>query len=349
MEKAAILGSLAARAVPALGRGFSGLGAAARRASTYAAPALERGGAAASGLLRRAPRQLGELTRFVAGVPEGQSFAPTIRKGLGNVGRLLASPRYPGLDRPPGMTAMARPLDRTRAALGTVLRRGSWGATALSGAAGANTLLRGYPDLVADSLNDVMGVERSDLRAASRVAARAEAPRIYTELGLQTIGLGDRRPLSRYIGGIARQNLVPQLRYNLHATRTMRPGLMAVVDGLRSTTPAGMAATWAIRRAGSPEPPYLSFSAQRQLPSFLRDLSRDPGNVAAGPFYEAFRRVVPDARHIRARIMARNVMHGLGVSHNPVYNAVNPVVRFGEPWEPTLTDPSLASLLPRGR
>jgi hypothetical protein len=237
--------------------------------------------------------QAGKTLRFATGVPEGQSVAPTFRQGVGNVTRALVRPQYRGFDRPPDVTSLARPLDRTRAFMGTAARNANVAAMGLSGAALGHSLLKTYPEFVGDHIAGVTGQPNRDYDA-TLARAREAAPGVYAELGKQFAGVGATDPLSRLVGNVARQTAVPYVRHDLYQARQSRPWLMGTIDTLRSLTPAGLLATIGLRQLGSAQPADIGASVREHLPEYLGQAARAPGEAFTGPFAEAARHVVPD-------------------------------------------------------
>jgi hypothetical protein len=344
-EKQAGLGDILATAGRSLGSGLStaGRGALARMqplATNLAATgrsALARvpAPAAVPGLIGR---RLANTARFAAGVPEGQAFAPTLGQGLKNVGRLAVKPRYPLLDRPAGMAAMPRVLDRTRAALGTAGRAGSLGAMGLSGMAIGRGAFLAYPDLLAKEVTDAAG--RPEDLAKVKAQMRWEAPGFYANMARDVVGGGvdwlaktrpaqwlagglskvlpsswvnqappswaRQDPTSQLVRNVASETAIPFLRHDIQEARQTRPTLMGTIDRLRSTTPAGWLATQGIKQFGSEEAPPLGAAVQRHMPAFTAATAQDPSAAEQGPYAQIARRIrsVMDLEHGNARLAA---------------------------------------------
>lgn len=285
--------ALAARARPALGATL----AAARPAVGSAVGSAMSAARPVANAVVAAPARAAATAKFVAGVPASAPFAPNLRGAVGNAARAAFRPRYPGLDRPPGVASMARPFDRTRAFAGGALRNGGLGTLGLSGAAAADAAFRTYPRYAADYLSIAAGLPREQWPAV-RERAVADAPRYYAELGRQAVGLGDRSPFSRLHGDVARGVALPLLRNDLYESRRRRPWLFGATDALRSTTPAGLLATAGIRALGSPEPPDFGGAVAAGLKGRAAEFLRSPA-AFSGPFADVYRDVLP-ASAVRA-------------------------------------------------
>ncbi len=270
----------------------------AERISVGEAPAIKEAGLGqlagqvgrvAAGGLRRLPG----AAKFVAGVPAAQPFAPSAGRALLNTGRMLASPRYPGLDRAPGLATMARPLDATRAAAGTALRRAGASTLVGTGALAANGALQGYPNMAGQMIAEQAGGRPEDVPRVQE-AARREAPGMYWELAKQQLGLGDQSAMSRMHGAAARSLAVPFLRHDLWGARQRRPTMFSIADTLRSLTPAGALMTAGIHAVGTPQPPPVADVVAQKGREYAPEIMRDPAGSLSSPFVGAYRRVADE-------------------------------------------------------
>jgi hypothetical protein len=271
------------------------------------------GGRTALSAAARAPAAIGNTAKFMANVPRGQPFAPTPLAAVKNTANLAFRPRYPGVDRMPGLAAEARPLDRTRAALGTAARVGGVSSLGLSAAVAIPGALQRYPDNVADE-----GALRAGLPQKAwddlRSRARANAPAYYAQLAKQIVnpvarqalgpettwpgntaaaqhllGPEDRSAFSRMHGAIAREAAVPLLRSDVYQARKTRPWLFGAADTLRSLTPAGAAMTAGLRAFGSAEQPDLGAIVARHARAYGPEIAADPEGTKASPFAAIYR------------------------------------------------------------
>jgi hypothetical protein len=236
-----------------------------------------------------------EGARFAAGLPEGQPFFPSVGGTLKNVGKIAFKPRYPGLDRPLGLTEMARPLDRTRAALGTGLRRGSVASMGLSVPAALHGALWNYPGQVGDQLAAMTG--RPEDADKLRAQMRWEAPGAYASMARDALaapfGMARQDPTSKLVRGVTGDVAGPFLLAEVHGARQTKPLLMGTIDALRSTTPFGWLMTRGIKALGSEAPVPLSPALARHMPAYTASVALNPESAYAGPYGAAARNIAP--------------------------------------------------------
>ncbi len=252
----------------------------------------------------------GRTGKFVAGVPAGEAFAPTLGAGMRNTARAAFKPRYPGLDRPAGVAALARPLDRTRAAMGTGLRASNAAAMGLSGAGIGYGALVNYPKRVAQTVGNVAGFPTTNDYDTARQNAIAAAPGVYGELGKQVVGLGDQSAASKLTTDVVKDVAVPTIRNDIYTARQNNPGWYGMVDTMRSTTPVGLATTLGIRALGSSQPPDVAGAIAKHAPKYAPEIAANPEASAKSPFVRAFNQVAPS--DMLARSYPRVAGAGLG-------------------------------------
>jgi hypothetical protein len=241
---------------------------------------------------------LGNTARFVASVPAGQNFTGQAGAGalsragttLKNLGRIAVAPRYPGLDRPVGVTSMNRPFDATRAMLGNIGRKGSIGAMGLSGVAIGNAALRTYPNWVGQHIADATG--QGENAENIKATMRSEAPGFYGHMIKDTL-TNSQEPASKFVRGVIGDIAVPTIRNDIYNARQTKPWLMGAIDTLRSTTPAGWLATQGLKAFGSETPPDIAGAVQQHAPGLLAGTAENPEAVAASPYAGLIKSMTP--------------------------------------------------------
>lgn len=223
------------------------------------------------------------VARFMGNRPAEQ---PLGRKGLL---RLMVSPNYPGLDRPVGMSRSVvkpvapRPYDRTRQAIGHGLR---WGGRAGTALAAPGVVYGGLYAGPQNALANFFVRDDPEFRSHAQANTGLAAVDNGLRLGYAATGLSS-HPYDQFIGKQVRQNALPWLGNELHYSRQTRPGMHAVMDLLRSATPAGAAITAGLRqlaqqRTLKPVPPDMQES--------LKLLGSSPEKAIVGP---ALNRLIP--------------------------------------------------------
>ncbi|HXS24019.1 MAG TPA: hypothetical protein VN719_07310, partial [Gemmatimonadales bacterium] len=241
------------------------------------------------------------LARNLAGVPAGERFFSGLGGTAKNTSRMFfQGMRNPILDRPPGLSSMARPFDRTRTVLGTGLRYGGYATYPVAAAATVNNLINQKPIDAANAVADAMGVTDPSLLGQIQDRARHELPANYPLMAATALGHGDQSPIGQIHGDVMRETLPQSFRSSLYYTRENHPWLYGAVDTLRSLTPAGLLGTLATRQLASPESPDYAGAVQRAVEKHMPAIQADPVAAANSPLGQMWGRIIaPDTATAR--------------------------------------------------
>ena len=287
----------------------------------YALPGLNR----ARQSVAQAPAKVKETLHFMAGRKPDEAI------GVRGVANLLVRPRYPGLDRPVGVTrapwrrAVARPWDRTRQGLASGARAASSVVGAGTAASGAYGLMYEYPDALSYILTaysmpqatkmpgrpylmttpqEVAVINRAvdswkrefDARH-QQTYSRLKGGRWLWEMApvllkQQIPGLASQDAVSRAANNYAWDYLPRQARYDIYNIRRKHPWLYGLMDAARSLTPIGALTTAGLRQVSSPQRPDTA-AALRHFGAALPEIVANPAAAEQSPFLAKAKQLIP--------------------------------------------------------
>ena len=231
-----------------------------------------------------------------------------------NIGRAMVTPRYPGLDRPVPRTAVSpvpsvsfpyvtppnraatamvpkRKFDRTRKVTATGLRRAGFGSAALSAPAVYLGATEYIPKDIAHEMaraEDLSFWQFRKRRDQLKARIQKELPAIAAAMGRSVGRRGASSATDATALQLARSLAVPGLREYLRQARKYNPIKQNIADVARSTTPAGLLATWGLREFSSPESildplPQVKDTVTRNAIPITAQLAsgKDPGPLTA--------------------------------------------------------------------
>lgn len=207
--------------------------------------------------------------RYAARVEPGQSWNP-----IRSTANLMFRPRYPMLE-----TAAPR--------AATALRLAPYASSTIGAGIAYDAAANSSSNVAEDLATRVGMTDRNDLNSV-RSRAYWNYPAALWHARPTAIG-GDASPFGTAVRNTLSTTFMPAVRAGVANVRTMYPTQANLIDGLRSTTPAGAAMTGVMRNLPQATFPDIPAATRRELAAQLPNMMLAPRETIQSPSFQLLR------------------------------------------------------------